>query len=358
MANEDDIIARYFRPLAVESESAAPLDLRDDAAFLKEVLGKEHVVTTDMIIAGTHFLEDDAPRDIALKALGVNVSDLIAKGAVPEGYLLALAFPGTPDDAWLAGFAEGLREGLARWGGTLLGGDLSRTEGPLVIAVTAIGRVRTGGMVRRSGARAGDRLFVSGTIGDAALGLSLRLGGRAADEWDLSGEAAGQLIERDLQPAPPLGLVPLLGAFAHAAIDISDGLVLDCSRLCRASGCAAHILAELVPLSEPARGLLASGAVTLAALLTSGDDYQVLAAIPPARAEAFAKAAESAGVRVTDIGEVVAAEGEDAEGSSAEGAGEGKGVGEGAGQGAGEIFIAGPDGSPLRLERGGHDHFG
>src|SRR6201989_3042058 len=172
---EDSLIARYFRPLATDPGA---FDLTDDAAILKPS-GDELVVTTDAIVEGVHFLPDDPPDTIARKALRVNLSDLAAKGAKAAGFVLTLALR-KADDAWLAPFARGFGEDATQFGCPLLGGDTVSTPGPVMISITAFGRVPPGRMVRRSGAKAGDRVVVSGTIGDAALGLGLLKGGAAA----------------------------------------------------------------------------------------------------------------------------------------------------------------------------------
>ena len=171
MTSEDDLIARYFAPIA----GPGGLRLRDDAALVEETPGREQVVTTDALVAGVHFFADDPPRSIARKALGVNLSDLAAKGATPQGFVLTLALPDGWTNDWLAEFASGLGAEATAYGCPLLGGDTVRTPGPLMLSVTALGTVPRGRMVRRTGARPGDRLFVTGSIGDAALGLRLRL---------------------------------------------------------------------------------------------------------------------------------------------------------------------------------------
>src|SRR5690349_10871081 len=171
-SGEDALVARYFRPLATDPGA---FGLDDDAAALKPD-GNDVVVTTDAIVEGVHFLPDDPPDTIARKALRVNLSDLAAKGAVPAGFVLTLALRST-DERWLKPFAAALGEDIARFGCPLLGGDTVSTPGPLMVSVTAFGRVPAGRMVHRSGASAGERVMVTGTIGDAALGLAI-LGGK------------------------------------------------------------------------------------------------------------------------------------------------------------------------------------
>ena len=298
---EDALIARHFRPLAAGYPGA--LGLRDDAALIEVASGEDLVVTTDALIGGVHFLAGDDPADIAFKALAVNVSDLAAKAARPIAYSLALALPRGTSEAWIAGFADGLRLAQERFGIGLSGGDTTTSPaGPLVISVTAFGSVAKGRMIRRGGAGAGDRLYVSGTIGDAALGLKLHLDEAATRGWPLDQASREMLIGRYLQPEPRLGLGAALLDAATAAMDVSDGLAIDCARLCAASGVAAQIEAAKVPLSAAARLVLSAQPELLETILTGGDDYEILAAVPPARTPAFEAAARTAGIAVTPIG--------------------------------------------------------
>jgi thiamine-monophosphate kinase len=296
---EDSLIARYFRPLATDPGA---FGLLDDAAVLKAV-GDDIVVTTDAIIEGVHFLADDPPDTVARKALRVNLSDLAAKGATPAGFVLTLALRGA-DDAWLKPFARGLGEDALHFGCPLLGGDTVSTPGPLMISITAFGRVPPGKMVHRCGAKPGDRVVVTGTIGDAALGLDILRGGAAA----AAGDAAGRelLVGRYRVPQPRNILANAVRDHAHAAMDVSDGLAGDLAKLCEASGVSAVIDAPSIPLSAVAATLLARGTVGIEALVSGGDDYEILCAIPEAGFEAFAEAARAAGVAVTAIGTVIA----------------------------------------------------
>src|SRR3954454_7961020 len=186
-SGEDSLIARYFKPLATDPGA---LGLVDDAAILRS-LGEDIVVTTDAVVEGVHYLASDPPDTVARKALRVNLSDLAAKGAVPAGFVLTLALRAA-DEAWLAPFARGLGEDAARFGCPLLGGDTVATPGPLMISITAFGRVPPGRMVRRFGAQPGDRVVVSGTIGDAALGLDILKGGTTLQA--LAGDAAAMAM--------------------------------------------------------------------------------------------------------------------------------------------------------------------
>ena len=262
-------------------------------------------MTTDAIVEGVHFLPDDPPDTIARKALRVNLSDLAAKGAAPAGFVLTLALRGA-DDAWLAPFARALGEDASLFGCPLLGGDTVSTPGPLMISVTAFGRVAPGKMVRRSGAKPGDRIVVTGTIGDAALGLEILKRGAVRGG---SGEdaAAGQmLVGRYRVPQPRNALAPAVRDHASAAMDVSDGLAGDLAKLCAASGVSAVIDTGSIPLSAAAATLLARGAVGIEGIVSGGDDYEILCAIPEASFEAFAQAAGQAGVAVASIGTVIA----------------------------------------------------
>jgi thiamine-monophosphate kinase len=298
-SGEDALIARYFKPVATDPGA---FGLGDDAAILKEV-GQDIVVTTDAIVEGVHFLSDDPPDTVARKALRVNLSDLAAKGADPAGFVLTLALR-TADDAWLTAFARGLGSDAGLFGCPLLGGDTVATPGPLMISITAFGRVPVGKMVQRSGAKPGDRIVVTGTIGDAALGLDIRKGGAAAAV--LADDAAAMLVGRYRVPQPRNALAQAVRDHAGAAMDVSDGLAGDLAKLCAASGVSAIIDAPSIPLSAPAATLLARGAVGIPAIVSGGDDYEILGAVPENRFEAFAQAAVRAAVPVASIGTVIA----------------------------------------------------
>jgi thiamine-monophosphate kinase len=300
-SGEDSLIARHFKPLATDPGA---FGLTDDAAILK-ALGEDIVVTTDAIIEGVHFLPDDPPDTVAKKALRVNLSDLAAKSATPAGFVLTLALRSV-DEAWLAAFARGLGEDMVAFNCPLLGGDTVSTPGPLTVSITAFGRVPDGRMVHRSGAKPGDHVVVTGTIGDAALGLDVLKRGRVATA--LAGDAASRdrLIGRYRVPEPRNALAPAVRAHAHAAMDVSDGLVGDLAKLCAASGVSAVIDLPAIPLSKAAATALAAGAVSMAAIVSGGDDYELLCAIPPEALEPFMHAAQASGVAASPIGIVMA----------------------------------------------------
>ncbi|ACI53260.1 thiamine-monophosphate kinase [Gluconacetobacter diazotrophicus PA1 5] len=282
---EFGFIRRHF--LALAGEGA--LGLTDDAALLRAPAGRELVVAVDTMVEGVHFLPDDPADTVGRKLLRCNLSDLAAMDAMPLGYLLAVTTPPARDEAWFAGFARGLADDQGRYGLSLLGGDTTSTPGPLVLSLTILGHGAPGRALRRNGARDGDGIWVTGTIGDGALGLRA-LRGEVADP-------DGFLAGRYRLPRPRLGLG--LGGIASAAMDVSDGLVQDLGHLARESGVGARIDAGRVPLSPAARQ---AGPRWLPTCLTGGDDYELLLAVPPAHEGALREAARTHGVAVTRIG--------------------------------------------------------
>lgn len=313
-AGEDELIARYFAPLA----GPGGLGLADDVALLAVPDGHELVVTVDAVVAGVHFLPDDPPASIAVKALGVNLSDLAAKGAEPVGFVMALALPDDWTEEWLAAFAGGLGGMADRCGCALLGGDTVRAAGPLSVSITAFGSVPAGRMVRRTTARAGDLIAVTGTIGDAALGLDLLTGaptwGRGLDSADRA-----DLVDRYRHPRPRLALAAPLREHASAAMDVSDGLVGDAAKMLRASGATGALDLDCIPLSRAAKAALAMEAALaskaapppglLDRIAGGGDDYEILFTLPPGHRDAMMRAAAAFGLAVTVIGEVRDGEG-------------------------------------------------
>ena len=306
LSAEERLIARHFGPLA---SAPGALGLGDDAAVVTPPPGCDLVLTTDGVIAGVHFFPDDPPGDVARKVLRMNLSDLAGKGATPLGFLMSIALPASVDEAWLAGFAAGLGDDANTYKCPLLGGDTDRTPGPVAVSITAFGSVPTGAMVRRATAKAGECVVVTGTIGDAALGLMLRRDPDRARRWGLSDVMAAHLRDRYALPQPRVALCEAVLHFASAAMDISDGLAGDLAKLCRASGVAADVTVAAVPLSEAARAAIAAEPGLLETALTGGDDYEVLATLPQARLTAFAETARQAGVAVTVIGGITPGQG-------------------------------------------------
>jgi thiamine-monophosphate kinase len=265
------------------------------------------VLKTDAIVGGVHFFAEDAAQAVASKALRVNLSDLAAKGARPLGFMLSLAIPRDISEEWLAGFAEGLRGDAVLFGCPLFGGDTDRTPGPVTVSIAMFGSVPEGTMVRRSGAKPGDRVFVTGTIGDAALGVALR--GGKAKSWKLDNVQRQHLMSRYLLPQPRNALAEAVRRHASAAMDVSDGLVGDFRKLCRSSGVAADIDIANVPISDAVKAVVADEPAALELVLTGGDDYEIICTVPNKSTESFRTAAKTAGVPVSAIGEIKAGEG-------------------------------------------------
>ena len=300
--SEEAIIAELWAPLAAGFPGA--FGLVDDCAAINPGDGNDLIVTTDAVVAGVHFPEGADAGAIAWKALAVNVSDLIGKGATPLAYLMTVALPPSPDKAWLQAFAAGLRAAQEAFGCHLAGGDTDCTPGPLSVSITAMGTVPSGRMVRRSGARPGDAVLVSGQIGDAALGLKIGGDPSFAGGCGLDSTACEMLVGRQLRPVPHVALAPVVVAGASAAMDISDGLVKDFDRLCNAAGVSGRIDSERVPLSVAAKTALARGGATLGELLTGGEDYEVLMTVARERVADVCSQASSVGVTLTEIGAI------------------------------------------------------
>ena len=288
----------FIEALRAYATDPAARGLMDDAAVL-QLPGGDLVLTHDMLVEGVHYLPDDAPADVAWKLLAVNLSDLAAKGAEPLGALLGYAM--TDDAAWDAAFARGMGEAAEAMGLALLGGDTVRMPAgaPRTLGLTAIGKAPPSGAPSRAGARAGDRLWVSGTVGDAGLGLAIRQG-------RMQGDAA--LVARYLRPAPRLTLGQALAPLVTAMADISDGLLIDARRIAAASGCGMTIDLGAVPLSGALIAAAGSDVAARLAAATSGDDYELLFTAPASRDSAIAAAASAAAVPVTPVGLCVAGE--------------------------------------------------
>jgi thiamine-monophosphate kinase len=318
--NEFDIIAEIFAPLATE---AGAFGLKDDAAVIPPRAGFDLVITTDQIAEGTDFFKHDPAASIAQKALLVNLSDLAAKGAVPAYYLLNLSLPQGMTREWLLGFASGLQEVQNSIGISLLGGDTSATEGPLAIAITAFGFVLQGKMLRRSGAKPGDAVYVTGQIGDSGGGLAIF----KREKHTLDEAQRDQLIARYRVPQPPLAFGPKLIGLASAAMDISDGLIADLGHLASASGVGITLDAQALPRSPALRAFWGDGIDAIVRAATAGDDYQIAFTADPSREKEILAAAGN--IAVTRIGTV------------------------GAGQGV-ELFYGG---QPVAISKSGYRHF-
>ncbi|HXP31454.1 MAG TPA: thiamine-phosphate kinase [Stellaceae bacterium] len=320
--SEFERIARFFAPLA----APGALGLMDDVALIDGPPGAQYVLKTDAIVEGVHFRPDDPPKQVGQKLLRVNLSDLAAKGATPVGYLLMTALAPSRDEAWLAEFAAGLAADQATFGIGLLGGDSVATPGATTLSVAAIGRVAAGRAVLRRGARPGDRIYVSGTLGDAALGLKAAAGGLAG----IDAAARAFLIDRYRLPQPRLALGLALVGTARAMIDISDGLVADLGHICEVSGVGAVVEVALLPLSHAAKASLAGEPALLASVLGGGDDYELLFTAPPATEATLAELGARLGVAVTVIGRIEAGQG---------------------------VRVLDPEGHPVAVPVAGYQHF-
>jgi thiamine-monophosphate kinase len=305
MIGEFELIARYFAPLAAARPEA--LGLQDDAALVTPTPGCQIVLTADSMVAGVHFLPDDPADLVARKLLRVNLSDLAAMGAAPVGYLVTLNLPESVDEPWLASFCAGLAEDQATYDIGMLGGDTTRTSGPLSMSLTAVGEVAEGRALRRSTASPGELVAVTGTVGDAALGL---LGLRGALD-DLAPDERAALADRYRLPKPRVQLGGALAeaGLAMAAIDVSDGLVADLGHICETSGLGAVVELGQVPLSAAARRALELDPERRAAILTGGDDYELLFTIRPGEEEAVADLAEDTATAVTVVGRITDGQG-------------------------------------------------
>jgi thiamine-monophosphate kinase len=291
LPDEFTLIRRYFAPLATH---AGAVGLGDDVALLAPSSGTVHVLKTDTIVEGVHYLPDDPPDLVAKKLLRVNLSDLAAKGARPVGYLLAASFSRATRESWLAAFVSGLAADQREFGLSLLGGDTTATPGPTTLSVTAIGEAPADKVPRRGGAKPGHDVFVTGTLGDAALGLRVLKG-------VLRVEGAELLVRRFRLPEPRVALGAEISAVATAAIDVSDGLAADLGHICEESHVAAEVERDALPLSPPARAAVAADPILWTDILAGGDDYEILFTAPPGSSKSLPG--------VSRIGQIVAGEG-------------------------------------------------
>jgi thiamine-monophosphate kinase len=295
---EFERIRRFFAPLA----GPGGLGLLDDAALVDSRAGYRLVTTADAIVAGVHFLPEDPPDLVAKKLLRVNLSDLAAMGARPLYYLLTTALPATLGADWVEAFAHGLGQDQELYGVSLLGGDSVATRGPAVLSLTAIGEVAAGAEIRRSGAQDGDEIWVSGTIGDAYLGLGVLRG----DHPQLAVEARATLIRRFQLPEPRVALGPALAGLAHAMIDVSDGLIADLGHICETSHLGAVVELTALPMSAAAAALAAMDPGTAPRLASGGDDYELLFTAPPQARAAVEAIGSRLDIRLTQIGRIEA----------------------------------------------------
>ena len=325
LPGEFALIARYLAPLARGEKGA--FGLQDDAALLEPRRGWGLVVTADAIVEGVHFLRSDPPDRVARKALRVNLSDLAAKGATPRCYFMTTAWPDWVDEAWIEAFARGLGEDQELYGISLAGGDTTRTPGPLSISITAIGEARSGHMVRRAGARAGDLLWVTGSIGDATLGLRVARG----EPLDVGGPDRSALLQRYQLPEPRVPAGIAIARIASAAVDVSDGLVADVGHLAQCSRLAVDIRADAVPFSRSVLMSLGTGAVSVRDLLVGGDDYEIAFTAPEAASGRIRAIGRRLSLAMTCIGACR--------------------------KGAPDVVVRAANGSPVRFSAAGFTHF-
>ena len=317
LSSEFDLISRHFtRPAA-----NAVLGVGDDCALVDVTNGMDLTVSTDTMVSGTHFFPDVDPEHLGHKALAVNLSDIAAMGAMPYWAMLALTVPNV-DHAWLAAFAKGFFDLAAEYNVSLIGGDTTR--GPLTLTVTIMGEVPAGAALRRSGAKAGNDVWVSGNVGDAALAVAHRNGKVVLSESDYH-EAVMRLYE----PTPRVALGQALRGMATAAIDISDGLLADLGHICRLSGVGATVDLASIPVSAIGAKHFASDAGRTA-IVAGGDDYELCFTAPPNSRESIAELTDMLGVPLTRIGQIK----------------RGKGV-----------SLLGPDGKAVKVDGRGYDHF-
>lgn len=326
-SGEFEIIRRLFAPLAEGMPGA--FDLTDDAAVLDPAPGERLIVTADCLVEGVHFPAGAAPDEVAPKLIRVNISDLAAMGAKPWAYTLTTAFGPAVDDPWIERFAAVLGEEQKTWGIGLIGGDTVATPGPSTFTVTALGTIGAKqNPLRRNGACPGERVWVSGTVGDGALGLKAVRGGLSyVDDADRQ-----YLIERYHRPTPRMALGCALLGVATAAIDVSDGLVADLGHICETSGVEAMVAQVSVPLSQAARSARDKDPALTESILTGGDDYELLFTAPSSAEGRIQEIGGDLGVQVTEIGVVVAS------------------------SGGAPVRVKGPGGRELSFSRTGYTH--
>jgi len=319
--NEFELIRRFFTHPA----RGAVLGVGDDAAIVQARRGQELVVTTDMLVAGRHFRHGADPEQLGHKALAVNLSDIAAMGATPRWATLALALP-RANARWLAAFSRGFMRLARRHGLDLVGGDTTR--GPLAVCVQIVGEVPRGRALRRDGARVGDDVWVSGTLGDAALALAVRRGRILA----VPRERRALKLKLDA-PVPRVGLGIALRGMARSAIDISDGLIADLGHICERSRVAAVVQFDRLPVSAIMRRNLGRPAAR-AALLAGGDDYELVFTAGRSWRNAIARLAQRLRLKLTRIGRIARPR-----------------------RGVPPVTVLDADGRPIAVKRGGYQHF-
>lgn len=297
LPDEFGLISKYFAPMAAGFPGA--LGLTDDAALITHKPGFQIVATADVLVAGVHFFPDDPADLIIRKAIRTNLSDLAAMGAKPVAILSSLCLPKKTCAEWMDLFAEGMKSDLAEYGVFLIGGDVVATDGPLTIAITALGEIKEKSAILRSNARSGDILWVSGTLGDAAFGLLAIKG----ESKGISQEDRNFLINRYHLPRPRIILGNNLAGTAHAMMDVSDGLAGDVAHICDASGLGVEIDAARLPLSEAVcRAVEAGWGKGLETVLTGGDDYELLFTAPESSSANIYDLGTKIGLRLTPVG--------------------------------------------------------
>jgi thiamine-monophosphate kinase len=318
MPSEFELIARHFtRPVR-----HTVLGVGDDGAIVRPAAGMDLVVSTDMLVGGTHFLQDTDPEALGWKALAVNLSDLAAMGAQPRWAVVAAALP-APDEAWIAAFARGFFAAADAFDVDVIGGDTTR--GPLNLAPTVFGEVPQGQALTRAGARAGDELWVSGAPGRAALGLA-HLQGRTRLDLAAQADCSAAL----LRPQPRVALGLALRGLAGACIDVSDGLLADIGHILERSGLAAEI--EFARLPRAALDACADAELARSCLIAGGDDYELAFTAPPAQHEKIEALARKLQLPLTPIGKTLAGA-------------------------AGQVRLLDAAGQPMPIVHRGYDHF-
>lgn len=291
MIGEFDIIERYFSPLS----GPEGLGLKDDASCIPARNGYDTIITKDVLVACTHFFEHDEAQDIAFKAVSVNISDLVAKGAEPAFYFVGLCLPRAVTEEWISGFSKGLSEAQAKYGVTLTGGDTTKTGGPVIVSITAVGYAPMGQMIRRSGAQVGDKVYVSGFLGRSAAALKLL-------EYNMNVPSA--LMNSYLRPKARIDFLELVKIYATASADISDGILADLGHICSASNVKAIVHRSAVPVSEDTKAAIDALELPEELVWSGGDDYELVYTVSPDQEAEMLETANQTGLVCYAIGEI------------------------------------------------------